>query len=76
LGNFATNATTYRQDYPAYTEVDLRGGAKFNLWTVNLFVNNVSDRRGLLGGGAATYPPIGYQYITPRTVGVNVSKSF
>lgn len=76
LGNFATNATTYRQDYPGYTEVDFRGGAKFNLWTVNLFVNNVSDRRGLLGGGAATYPPIGYQYITPRTVGVNVSKSF
>ena len=76
LGNFAPNATSYRQDYPGYVEVDFRGGVRFDLWTVNLFVDNVSDRRGLLGGGAATYPPIGYQYITPRTVGVNVSKSF
>ena len=76
LGNFAASATAYRQDYPGYAQVDLRGGTKFNLWTFNLYVNNVGDKRGVIGGGAGTYPPIGFQYVTPRTVGLNASKAF
>jgi len=33
---------------PDYTKVDLHAGAKYDLWAVNLYVNNVTDRRAAL----------------------------
>ena len=65
-----------RQDLPAYAKVDLQSGVTFDSWNVNIFANNVLDRRGLLGGGLATYPPYAFTYIQPRTVGLNVVKKF
>jgi outer membrane receptor protein involved in Fe transport len=65
-----------RQDLPAYARTDLRAGTKYESWTVNLFVNNVTDRRGLLAGGLANYPPWAFVVIQPRTAGVSVSKTF
>jgi len=54
----------------------VRAGGKFGVWNLDLYVNNVADRRGLLGGGAGEFPPIGFQYILPRTAGVNLSMNF
>src|SRR6185312_2591110 len=43
--------TTVRRTYPSYTQTDLRAGANYGAWTFNLFVNNVTDHRGVIGNG-------------------------
>jgi len=43
--------------------MNLRAGAKFDAWTVNLFVNNVADKRGILYGGLGAANPAAYFYI-------------
>jgi len=68
--------TALRQAYPAYTKTDLRAGVECDSWTVNFYVNNVTDTRGELNGGRGYYLPYAFIYITPRTVGVSIAKSF
>ena len=65
-----------RQMFPGYAKSDLRAGAKYDGWTLNLFANNVADRRALLAGGVGTNIPYAFQYIQPRTVGLSVTKTF
>jgi iron complex outermembrane receptor protein len=65
-----------RQDLPAYARTDVRAGAKYDSWTINLFVNNVADQRGLLSGGINTSPAFAFIYIQPRTAGLSVAKTF
>jgi outer membrane receptor protein involved in Fe transport len=68
--------TTVRQDYASYTKLDLTGAVKLDTWSAVLYINNATDRRGVLGGGNGTYPPFAFTYLQPRTYGVTVSKSF
>lgn len=65
-----------RQTFPAYTKTDLRIGAKLQSWTLNVFANNVADRRGVLTGGLGAYPPFAFIYIQPRTIGLTLTKEF
>jgi iron complex outermembrane receptor protein len=74
LDNFIS--TPDRQPLPAYAKADLRAGVTYGTWKTNLFVTNVTDRRGLLGGGAGNFIPYAFQYIQPRTVGLSVAKTF
>ena len=74
IGTFL--ATPQRQIYPAFTRTDLRAGVKYDLWSVDLFANNVADRRALLGGGPGNFPPYAYTVLQPRLVGFNVSRQF
>jgi len=74
LGNFQAAPT--RQDFPAYTKTDLRAGVRVEAWTVNLFVNNVANRRGLLGGGLDYVPSNSFLYIQPRTIGASLARKF
>jgi len=79
IGNFTSPppAIPPRQFYPAYAKTDLHVGAKYDAWTTTLYVNNLADRRGLLYGGLGTVPnPAEFQVIQPRTVGINVARSF
>jgi outer membrane receptor protein involved in Fe transport len=69
-------ATPVRQDYPSYTKLDLRTGINGDSWTINLYVNNVTDKRGVVSGGLGQYPPFAFQIIPPRLFGLSVSKSF
>jgi iron complex outermembrane recepter protein len=69
-------STAVRQDLPGYARTDLQMGAKYGFWTVNLFVNNLADKRGLLTGGLGSYPPFAFSYIQPRLVGLSVVKTF
>jgi outer membrane receptor protein involved in Fe transport len=69
-------ATPDRQGYPAYAKTDLRAGARYDTWTVNLFVNNLTDQRGVIGGGLGTINPLNFDYIQPRTIGASVVKEF
>lgn len=72
----AFTGTADRQDMPSYTKLDLRGGFTHDTWTATLYINNVSDKRGVLGGGVGTLIPTSFQYIQPRTIGLSVAKTF
>jgi len=65
-----------RQDLPAYAKLDLHAGTKYNSWTVNFYVNNVTDKRGLISGGVGNQLPYAFYYIQPRTVGLSATKMF
>jgi iron complex outermembrane recepter protein len=73
LGDFGAQGTP-RQDLPAYTKTDLRAGVKHGEWNVDAYLNNLTNRRGLLNGGV--FPGFAYYYIQPRTVGLSVKRSF
>jgi iron complex outermembrane recepter protein len=68
--------TAERQVFPAYARTDLRAGARYESWLINFFVNNLADKRAVVGGGLGYYNPADFQYIQPRTVGVFVDKKF
>jgi outer membrane receptor protein involved in Fe transport len=65
-----------RQVFPAFTKADLRAGLTSGPWAVNLYCNNVADRRGVVSGDGQLFIPYSRYYIRPRTIGVNVSRSF
>jgi outer membrane receptor protein involved in Fe transport len=68
--------TPDRQYFPAYATTDLHAEVDHGPWTADLFVNNVTDRRGLLGGGAGTYWSDSFNVITPRTVALSIARTF
>jgi outer membrane receptor protein involved in Fe transport len=74
LGSFTS--APQRQVFPSYTKVDLNMGLKFGTWTANLYVDNLADERGIVGGGQGYDPPDAFVYITPRTIGFNLIKTF
>jgi outer membrane receptor protein involved in Fe transport len=74
VGTF--QATSQRQDLPAYTETDLRGGVRYDSWIASVYVNNVADTRGLINGGIGYIPTNVFVYIQPRTVGFSLTKAF
>jgi len=61
-----------RRTLPPYARTDLRAGVRFDPWSVALFANNVTDRRGELLNNNVPYVNI----IPPRTIGVTVSRNF
>jgi hypothetical protein len=77
-GEFASiyATTPTRQDLPAYAKLDLRAGARFDSWTLDVYVNNVTDQRGLLSGGLGTSPPFAFILLQPRTVGFSIGDKF
>jgi iron complex outermembrane receptor protein len=70
-----TGPTQQRAILPAFAKTDLRAGIKYDLWTVNFYVNNVADKRGVLNGGNPDFPNFLY-YIQPRLVGLSIAKTF
>lgn len=66
-----------RQGFPSYTKTDLHLGVKRTSWTLNAFVTNATDKRGVLSGGLGSpINPLAFQYIQPRTVGLSFSAAF
>lgn len=65
-----------RQELPSYTKVDFRAGLRRGGWSTDLFVNNLTDRRGILQGGLGQTDPTSFYTIQPRTYGFSVSRSF
>jgi iron complex outermembrane receptor protein len=75
VGNFT--AAGVRQNYPAYARTDLNAGIRYGDWNGILYVNNVTDRRGVLYGGVGTLPnSAAFELIAPRTIGFNLMKKF
>jgi len=71
-----SSVSPQRQDLPEYTKLDLHAGTTWNSWTANIYVNNVTDERGLISGGIGNQLPYSFYYIQPRTVGLSVQKTF
>lgn len=71
-----TSTFEERERFPSYTQVDVRAGVQLDSWTAELFVNNVSDKRGVLGGGAGNFIPFAFSYVQPRTMGLTLTKTF
>jgi iron complex outermembrane recepter protein len=71
-----SSASPQRTDLPAYAKLDLHAGTNYDSWTANIYVNNVTDKRGLISGGIGNQLPYSFYYIQPRTVGLSVSKTF
>jgi outer membrane receptor protein involved in Fe transport len=65
-----------RQYLPPYAKTDLHADATYRTWTINLYANNVTDRRGVISGGLGNVYPYGFWIIQPRTVGVSFIKTF
>jgi outer membrane receptor protein involved in Fe transport len=82
---FTSGAPGPRTTVPSYTTLNLRTGARYDSWLLNLYVNNLADRRsivgdvggifatGVAGGANGHYYGIALQ---PRTIGVNISRKF
>lgn len=60
---------------PAYARTDAHVGVRYDTWTLNAYVNNAFDKRGILESGADLLP-IATLYIQPRTAGLNLTKIF
>jgi iron complex outermembrane receptor protein len=68
-----------RQVYPEYGQVDLRTGVKLSDWKLNAYVDNLANKRGIVGGGyynQTNFAPNWFNYIQPRTIGLSVERSF
>jgi outer membrane receptor protein involved in Fe transport len=79
LWEFTSNAQQPRLNLPAYTTATLHAGARHDTWSINVFVNNVGNRRGVVGilpvpalGTPGYYTTV----VQPRTVGITVARSF
>jgi len=73
----AAQSSGQRQDYPAYAKLDLPSGLTYGSWAMNVFVNNVTDKRGLLAGGLGVgIDQNGFIIIQPRTVGLSLKRTF
>jgi iron complex outermembrane recepter protein len=75
LGDFRTTSTLARQRFPAYAQIDVRAGVNHGPWAVNLFLNNVADRRGIFTGSQIGTLSL-VNYIQPRTAGLSVERTF
>jgi len=73
FGNFVGAPPAAREIFPAYARLDLHAGILYAGWAVNLFANNVANRRGVL---AQDVTPDNFLYIQPRTIGLNVKRTF
>ncbi len=66
---------------PSYNTVDLRAGVEYPKWSVELFVKNVADERGIntilhnfsaFGGGVGEDGGYSLNLVQPRTIGLTV----
>ena len=67
FGEF-TDSEADRAVYPAYTKVDFTAGVKHDSWALRCFVNNATNSRGELSGGAGGALPFAYRILKPRMI--------
>jgi iron complex outermembrane recepter protein len=80
LAAFQNTADVSRFVMPSYVTVDLQLGAKTDRWSTNLFVRNLTDRRGFLDANALnSVTGAGGYYVAviqPRTIGLSITTKF
>jgi iron complex outermembrane recepter protein len=76
LGRFR-GVGTPRTVFPSYVQLDLSAGVKYDSWSLDIFVNNATNKLGVLRGGLdAAFIPSYFTYIQPRTIGMSLARSF
>ena len=80
-GEFVPSQTQadLRAVYPGYVQFDVNAGIKVNNWNVNAFVQNITNKRGVIGGGfwnQTSYNANWFNYMPPRTIGINAELNF
>jgi iron complex outermembrane recepter protein len=71
------DGTPERQVFPGYTQLDGRAAlSEAELWSLEVYINNAADRRGIIGGGIGTQIPTAFELIQPRTIGLTLSRYF
>jgi iron complex outermembrane receptor protein len=73
-GNFQFSPV--RQILPQYTKIDLRAGIALHDWSLDMALNNVTDKRGVLAEGIDLSPSSYINYIQPRTLSLTIGKNF
>jgi iron complex outermembrane recepter protein len=68
--------TLYNLSLPAYTLVGLRLGVINGPWTANLFAHNLTDERAQVSAINSSQDPHGLLTVQPRTIGINLTRSF
>jgi outer membrane receptor protein involved in Fe transport len=74
--DFSTPTLQYENHQPGYSTINLRTGVLHNDWEVALFVQNLADARPRLSAGNFISPDISVYTMRPRTIGLNLKKSF
>ncbi len=49
-GGYKADSQSRQPDLPAYAKADLRARLAFSAWTINAFVNNLTNKRGVMSG--------------------------
>ena len=62
--------------YPCYAKMDLQAGAKRDGWSMNFYVNNIADRRGIISADNQAVILYNRYYVQPRTIGITVARTF
>jgi outer membrane receptor protein involved in Fe transport len=68
-----------RQTYPAYAQLDMNAGVDIGDLRLSAFLQNATNKRGVTGGvyyNQTSFNPAWFNYIQPRTVGLNAGYSF
>lgn len=68
-----------RATYPGYVQFDLNASAEFDAFKISAFVQNVTNKHGVIGGGfwnQTTYNPNYFNFAQPRTIGLNAEVNF
>jgi len=80
-GDFQRAANLIRTRYPSYVTLDLRAGVEQGPWSLDAFMSNVGDKRGIIGGSvrglqATAVAPYQVIYVRPRTIGLSLARTF
>jgi iron complex outermembrane recepter protein len=66
----------YNIPLSAYTLANLRAGVSTGPWTVNLFARNVGNERAQISAINSLQDPEALLTVRPRTIGMNVTRTF
>jgi outer membrane receptor protein involved in Fe transport len=67
------------QEAPNYETIDLRAGIEFGRWSLEAYVRNLTDERGITSMvpiGVLPNGALGIGTIRPRTIGLSIGASF
>ncbi|CDO35344.1 putative TonB-dependent receptor, plug [Novosphingobium sp. KN65.2] len=73
------DAAPFRASYPGYVQFDINAGVEFDNWNLRVFVQNLTNKNGVIGGGfynQSTFNADWFNYVQPRTIGLNIEHSF
>jgi outer membrane receptor protein involved in Fe transport len=68
-----------RAHYPGYVQFDVNARLELDNWNLNVFVQNLTNKHGVIGGGfwnQTSFNENWFNYAQPRTIGLNLEYNF